>query len=376
MDYQPRGVVLAGVLATLLSACGGGGSGGSGLPGCGDEGAQLTALPVNLAEITGIVPLGNLNPPGHTLPSPHHYFYIVNSDGTGPTDSIPLYAPGEGWITRISSSTHLSADPVLTDYKVTFQPCAELEVYFGHVASLVPELEGEVTTENCEEYSTGGEDYRHCRTETKVAVTAGEMLGTAGGNPGQWALDVGSRDARTEPAAYANLERYRAHASHLLHAVSVAAAYPPDQADLLKARMGSYDGATSRTAAPVTGVVEQDEPGTLQGNWFREGADFWPEDSHLAVVHDNVDPTKGVVSIGTTFPGATGAHRFEPKGSGLVDREPSQVTADGSLYCYDLTSGAMLFRLTNPATLRAEYNDGGDCAVPGGFSDAAVTFLR
>lgn len=376
MDYQLRALAGAGIVAILLSACGGGDSGGSDLPGCGDEAAQLTALPVDLDRITGIVPLGNLNPPGHTFPSPHHYFYIVNSDGTGPADSIPLYAPGEGWITSISASTHLSADPVFTDYKVSFQPCAELEVYFGHVASLVPELENEVTTEDCEEYSTGGEDYRHCRTETEVAVTAGEMLGTAGGNPGQWALDVGSRDARTEPAAYANPERYRAHAPQLLHAVSVAAAYPPDQADLLKARMGSYDGSTGRTAAPVTGEVEQDEPGTLQGNWFREGADFWPEDNHLAVVHDNVDPTRGVLSIGTTFPGATGAHRFEPKTSGRVDREPSQVTADGGIYCYSLTGGAMLFELTGSATLRAEYKDGGDCAAPGGFSGAAVTFQR
>ncbi len=86
------------------------------------------------------------------------------------------------------------------------------------------------------------------------------------------------------------------------------------------------------------------------------------------MVHDNVDPAQGVLSIGTTFPDATGAWRFTPTGTGQVNREPSEVTADGEVYCYPLTGGVMLFRLTEPATLKAELKSGVDCTSHGGLT--------
>ena len=36
--------------------------------------------PLEIKEIRFITPLGNLNPPGHTLPTSHIYFYFTNPD--------------------------------------------------------------------------------------------------------------------------------------------------------------------------------------------------------------------------------------------------------------------------------------------------------
>ena len=44
----------------------------------------LTQSPVLLNQVTGIVPLGNLNPPDHALPTRHMYWY------TGDPQSPPM----------------------------------------------------------------------------------------------------------------------------------------------------------------------------------------------------------------------------------------------------------------------------------------------
>src|SRR5215510_6450023 len=45
------------------------------LPHCTDA-PSFDRSPVDLAQVTGVVPLGNVNPPGHTFPTPHMYFYL------------------------------------------------------------------------------------------------------------------------------------------------------------------------------------------------------------------------------------------------------------------------------------------------------------
>src|SRR5690242_9125489 len=45
------------------------------LPACSGN-TLYTALPTDLSGVSGIVPLGNLNPTGHTLPTDHIYLYV------------------------------------------------------------------------------------------------------------------------------------------------------------------------------------------------------------------------------------------------------------------------------------------------------------
>src|SRR5712672_3030835 len=65
----------------------------SGLATCGPA-TLLTVTPMDLSDIREIAPLGNLNPPGHTFPTDHIYFYAA----AGP--SVPIVAPGAIRITQ------------------------------------------------------------------------------------------------------------------------------------------------------------------------------------------------------------------------------------------------------------------------------------
>ncbi len=223
-----------------------------------------------------------------------------------------------------------------------------------------------------------------------IEVQAGELIGTAG-DDGNLALDFGIRDSRITPLEYANPSRLFSNQSgfdqfHLACAIDY---YPPDKRDQLLARLGDYFGERPRTIEPICGEVEQDEPGTAQGKWYRAGTavELSPEDPHLALVHDNVDPSRGVFSVGTSVPGlGPNAWFFAPQPSGGVNRDFSQVTADGTIYCYEPVGRSgrppssplvILLQMTSDITLRIEKRDAAQCGTgPWVFQSDYVDFER
>src|SRR5262245_2996759 len=63
--------------------------------------AQFTVSPLDLSKTPIITPLGNLNPPGHVLPTDHVYFYQVNFDlwpRPTATEMLPVVAPADGTV--------------------------------------------------------------------------------------------------------------------------------------------------------------------------------------------------------------------------------------------------------------------------------------
>src|SRR5206468_3329546 len=94
-----------------------------------------------------------------------------------------------------------------------------------------------------------------------------------------------------------------------------------------------------RTIEPVCGTVMQDVANRAQGRWFFDATEH--EDPHLALVHENWDPTIGAMSIGTSLPG-TGATvlLFTPAQTGRVNLDFNLVGADGNIYCYQFTSAS------------------------------------
>ena len=93
----PRG--LAVVLLLCLAACGRGPTSPSNTGEPARSGGPLVfrASPLDEGDIRFIVPLGNLNPPGHTFPSDHVYFY--NRIPPAPPDApVPVRAPGDGTV--------------------------------------------------------------------------------------------------------------------------------------------------------------------------------------------------------------------------------------------------------------------------------------
>ena len=140
------------------------------------------------------------------------------------------------------------------------------------------------------------------------------------------------------------------------------------------------------------GFVIQDLPGAAQGNWYFFGTgnypDTFPQDPHLALVHDNIHPSLGAFSVGTSVPGLrTGVYHFKPQTSGRVNLDFSQVTADGNVYCYDplnhywgepiSPAHSILLQLTSETTLRIEKRDAAECGTgPRTFQSNFAEFER
>jgi hypothetical protein len=362
----------------VLGACthGGGGESGPDLPAC-QAGPLLTVPPIPAAALSGIVPLGNLLPGAHTFPTDHLYVYVAT--GGGPRPVYPLLAPGRGWITAVGS-TQKTGQPA-PDYQLTFAPCAEVELTFAHVVSLAPSLASALSSESCSRYDTGGLTVTQCWANVAVAVSAGDTLGSASG------FDLGAYDSR-DTGPVANPARYPSY-DHRRHTVCPLDYFDPSDAASYAAHLGAFDGSVQRTIAPLCGTIFQDAAGTAQGVWYKPGAPPIPEDPHLALVHDNVNPTLGVFSSGTSVAGIVDrTYPFTPTSSGLVNRDFDQVTADGNLYCYDGFPtgggpglGIVLLSMPDATTLRIEHQDGGtsgDCGnggQPRAFA-APTTFVR
>ena len=98
-----------------------------------------------------------------------------------------------------------------------------------------------------------------------------------------------------------------------------------------------------------------------------------------------MDPALAAISIGGQVMDH-GVWLFRPESSGLINRDFSEVTTDGMVYCYQGAStdqggqnntpvpGRLLVALTSPTEMLVEQQDGG-CSGCGAFVDP-VTYRR
>jgi len=93
-----------------------------------DGTVTFTQSPVDIEIIDTVIPLGNLNPPGHTFPTDHIYFYIK---ATAP-DPYEIKAIADGTIIRINKK--------LNDYALTIRYTSTFSSYFDHVKTLAPDI--------------------------------------------------------------------------------------------------------------------------------------------------------------------------------------------------------------------------------------------
>jgi len=347
----------------------------SSLPSCESNYSFFTTSPLNESDYTSITPLGNLNPSGHVFPTDHIYFYLTNY-----LSSYNLYSPGDATVIQISASEHVTDG--FTDYTFTFQPCNEFKAQFGHVSALADKLSQALSApyQWDSTYSTGGKTYRNYGKNVSLTITAGEQIGTVGGNAGQMALDMNAYDSRIT-LNFANLSRW-SQRSDTTHTVCPINYYSSDLKTTLTNRFGDYDGNPKRTVDPICGTIEQDVAGTTQGNWFVAGTTtFSSEDPHLALVHDNIDPAQAVFSVGTSMSASglsSGTYQFSPQSSGLVNRDFDDITSDGNAYCFEpnYLSGKIIMQLTNSVTLKIEKQADSCGSGPWNFTSAATDFER
>lgn len=286
------------------------------------RGDLFTASPMKVADLTQIVALGNLNPPGHVFPTDHMYFYYRTS--LDDTVVRKVYAPASGRIEDIGSSGG-------GDQSLRVIVNSRMQYDMGHI-------------------------FVSSSLKVGDTITAGQEIGT---NGGAYGIDLGVVDAEVT-AGFINPKRYPCSGLHKISAWSVFT--PSVQAELLP--------KSARLSGDPGGTFVHDKAGTMAGNWFGDGLPETDQANvisanpkHLAIVYDNFLPTQIRVSFGGDLNATiTGAYGVQ---AGAM--APENTSVDSGTVCYELRNynvnthqseatrvGYLLLKLVNGGQLSAE----------------------
>ncbi|HLD80907.1 MAG TPA: hypothetical protein VJA40_02805 [archaeon] len=306
------------------------------LPDCA-PGMQFTEPPVDLGEVYEISPRGNIGPPGHTFPTDHLFIHL-NPQGAS-TEVFALKAPADVTVVEVRE-TDDQLEQGKKEYWIYFGMCKDYFAYYNHVK----ELRGGLKTA----FDQGGAcmpNFPGCNKRLSFKAKAGEVIGGVGRFQGNF--DFGGVNY-SKPLAFANPSRYGNE-----RALYISCALDYYSGSL----RGQFESKIKRVQEPC-GVVMQDVPGTLQGNWFNGDADVaGPWEKHLGFLYDNDDPSIAVASIGGTVSGAQ-KWEFAPRGAGTTNRRFSDVKPDGLVYCYESNGQKLLARLPAGDELEVELREG------------------
>jgi hypothetical protein len=380
-------IALALVFAALVgAACGGDNSPtevaiNAGLASCSPTVKPFTVAPQSPALIGGWVPLGNLNPPGHTFPTDHQYIYLKASNGGVP---VELVAPGDMYVVG-GKVTHYQTSAPYDDYAISFSPCQQILGEFGHVRTLTPALLQAIGpfNQNCNTYSPDGTlTVTQCYSRTvAVKMTAGETIGTSAG------LDLSLFDNRVPSGTFANASRWEKNSTGFdrFHVVPFSDYYQEPARTTVASLLGAFDGRVRRTVAPIGGTIYTDIPGTAQGVWLKPGQPTFPETPHFTIAPNNVEPQLIDVSVGMSQAGlATGVYRMTPQTNGVVNVDPAQITVAKGTQCWDLEyyfgngrPASLMLQLVDANTLKVEATSLSCTTLASRtFTSAAVTYVR
>ncbi len=366
----------------------------SNLSSCGTGNTMFDTLPIPLSDVNYIYPLGAVN--SHIYPTDHIYFEL-NTNGGVPVKA-PLSSPGNAVIYKIAGASYkTSTGARYNDYTLYFAGCKEFAGYFAHVYTISNKLLSNYTSpfSSCINYTEdisgwGLTAITYCIKSTYVKVSAGEQLGSAGGVAGaSEALDFQTLDYRQTPLYFANATR---NSGELYVACGIDYFTQALQNELYN-HMGDYSsrgGFQLRSAYPRCGTIAQDINGTAQGDWANptRANSTYPDAGVFALMHDAVIPSTLTFSLGgSAIPGLYTDTwlTFKTATSGYVNRDFSNVTANGHVYCYDNLqneygnsnpSGIIIMQLINSSTLRIEYQNNGYCSSSNSFTNNHVDFYR
>jgi hypothetical protein len=337
----------------------------------------FSVSPIDTEFISSIIPLGALSPPSHVFPTDHIYFMITRQEGADRPNTVSVYSPGDLIITSIRATEHVKAE--ITDFVLFLETPKnpDIQVMFIHISSLNMELFGKVSDHHGwpleSEYSTGNEIYKTWSKTCRITVKAGDVLGKAGGNPGQWALDLGVYDMSYLPEQVANIDRWSNY--RYLHSVCPLNYY---EEGAVRDSLFSLVNGNRINHSRI--LVLQDIPGTAQGCWFKEGIiETYPEDPHLALVNSNVDPSLLVLSVGQSIQGLdSGRYDFTPKDTGWINREFKDITPDGNIYGFyaDGYQGIIIIKMHNTSTLWVEAKNHTTETENWSFTENKTVFAR
>jgi len=277
----------------------------------GSETVIFTYIPLEYEAYNEVIPLGHLDPPDHTFPTDHIYFFLVSQ-----SNSYDVVAPAGGNISMVMYSpynyTENGENTTYDDYAVYIRHNETFDSYFGHLSELADWIQNQV-----------GELPEGDWVDVNIPVKAGQILGKAKQRPGQYCLDWGAVNWEIT----LNFIHPKTYPLQTAHAVC-----PLDYlTDSLKeiAYQKVY-----RTAEPRGGKIDFDLPGKLSGNWFLEGGEpnVWNWSRHLAFVYDVYDPTQMVVAVGGDALSPLPVSVFN-----AVGPDPKNVSSENGKITYNLT---------------------------------------
>ncbi len=381
----------------------------------------LTHLPADLAQVSAIVPLGNLNPAGHTIPSRHIYIYPKMTTPGDPSTAktVKVLAPGNVEIVAVEKQGGA------VDWSLHMKPCKEVSLYYFHIDTLAPAIAAAVGDILAGSVALPGGGRAK---PVSIPLGPGDFVGTAD------TFDIGLQDFRKVPLPFANQARYKVDIPLLLAGLGLAGDpiattvvpriipqalynrcaidyFTPAPRTAMTAKLADYDGAPPASGTPKCHSHEQDVPKTAQGNWWNDTDPvhdaLFAEERALALVNWNVTPTVQLFSLNENVPGFT-ATLLEPgaapddvnsafefpvrEGPQRTNRRFAEIT-DDALYCYDLVrihrggwrlNAAILLQVTDgPSGLRSklqiEFIKTSRCPalpLPWKFGPGVATYYR
>jgi hypothetical protein len=291
----------------------------------------LRASPIDQGAIRWITPLGNLNPPAHSIPTDHIYFYFADPDAAESpiVRRTEFRAPGDGTVTTVLGS-------VGAESKIFVRQTSTFSYYLDHLILSAPLTRGSV-------------------------ITTGQVLGTTGTAYG---IDLGViNDSLT-----LNFIIPSHYIGDTIHADAPLKYFEEPLRSQLYARV-------QRIGPDLDGKIDFDVAGRLSGNWF-----IGPN-AVLAFAYDTYDPSKVRISTGAgTLQGVFGIAAGDPT--------PSDVSPQSGRIRYTLTraitgppkpgsgglAGYMLVEMTDATHIKMETFQ--TTTPPTDFTGSAGSYAR
>lgn len=287
--------------------------------------------PIDQSAIRWITPLGNLNPPAHSIPTDHIYFYFADPDAAeSPTvRRAEFRAPGAGTVTTVLGS-------VGAESKIFIRQTATFSYYLDHLILSVPLVRGST-------------------------ITAGQVLGTTGTAYG---IDLGV----INESLTLNFIVPSHYIGDTIHADAPLKYFEEPLRSQLYARV-------QRIGADLDGKIDFDVAGRLSGNWF-----VGPN-AVVAFAYDTYDPSRVRVSTGAgSMQGVFGIAADDPlpadvsPRSGRVRYTLSRAVTGPTKPGTGGLAGYLLVEMTDDTHLRMETFQTN--TAPSDFTGSAITLSR
>ncbi len=288
--------------------------------------------PVDYSSIRQATPLGNINPPDHTFPTDHIYFYLNGSD------MVEVRSMASGTITQVYFNTGSN------DYRIELKHTETCRSYLDHIKNPFAEI------------------------EVGAQLSAGDPIGY--GDPTTAAVDLGVVDYDTT-RSFIIPARYHEFSLHCGNPYLYFADEVRQQ--LLE--------KNPRTAAPRGGKIDFDIDGALAGNWFLEGTPVSYEassylygENQLAFVYDMYDPLVIRICAGGTV--SLAPFNFQVRDNAP---DPREVTSASGMVKYELActpTAVLAVQLLASRRIKVEVFPNTTAGEVSGFSADAHIYVR